>query len=139
MRISDWSSDVCSSDLILEKYGTAIAGLVLAGFFALAAPNFAAPGNLLNIAKETSFLAILSIGFTLALVTAELDLSVADVASLAAVVTGALVHTGQPVPLAIGAGLGIGLLCGLANGIAVTALRAPSLDAPLGMAPLARG
>src|SRR5690606_37313413 len=70
---------------ILEKYGTAIAGLVLVGFFALAAPNFAAPGNLLNIVKETSFLAILAIGFTLALVTAELDLSVADVASLAAV------------------------------------------------------
>ena len=60
---------------ILEKYGTAIAGLVLVGFFAIAAPNFAAPGNLLNIAKETSFLAIIAIGFTLALVTAELDLS----------------------------------------------------------------
>ena len=68
---------------ILEQYGTAIAGLVLVLFFALAAPNFAAPNNLLNIAKETSFLAIIAIGFTLALVTAELDLSVADVASLA--------------------------------------------------------
>ena len=124
---------------ILEKYGTAIAGLVLVGFFALAAPNFAAPNNLLNIAKETSFLAIIAIGFTLALVTAELDLSVADVASLAAVVTGALVHTGQPVLLAIGAGLGVGLVCGLVNGIAVTRLRVPSLIATLGMAAMARG
>ncbi|KAG1253181.1 hypothetical protein G6F65_017580 [Rhizopus arrhizus] len=124
---------------ILEKYGTAIAGLVLVGFFAIAAPNFAAPNNLLNIAKETSFLAIIAIGFTLALVTAELDLSVADVASLAAVVTGALVHTGQPVLIAIAAGLGVGLLCGLVNGIAVTRLRVPSLIATLGMAAMARG
>ena len=124
---------------ILEKYGTAIAGLVLVGFFAIAAPNFAAPNNLLNIAKETSFLAIIAIGFTLALVTAELDLSVADVASLAAVVTGALVHTGQPVVLAIAAGLGVGLLCGLVNGMAVTRLRVPSLIATLGMAAMARG
>ena len=124
---------------ILEKYGTAIAGLALVVFFAIAAPNFAAPNNLLNIAKETSFLAIIAIGFTLALVTAELDLSVADVASLAAVVTGALVHTGQPVVLAIAAGLGVGLLCGLVNGMAVTRLRVPSLIATLGMAAMARG
>lgn len=124
---------------ILEKYGTAIAGIALVCFFAIAAPNFAAPVNLLNVVKETSFLAIIAIGFTLALVTAELDLSVADVASLAAVVTGALVHTGEPVPVAIAAGLGMALACGLANGIAVTRLRVPSLIATLGMAAMARG
>ena len=124
---------------ILEKYGTAIAGLILVGFFAWAAPNFAAPTNLLNIVKDTSFLAIIALGFTLALITAELDLSVADVASLAAVVTGALVHTGQPVILAIAAGLGTGLVCGLINGFAVTRLRVPSLIATLGVAAMARG
>ena len=47
--------------------------------------------------KQTSFLAILAIGFALALITAELDLSFAEVASLAAVVAGYLVHKGDPV------------------------------------------
>ncbi|KAG1303828.1 hypothetical protein G6F62_015773 [Rhizopus arrhizus] len=92
---------------ILEKYGTAIAGLVLVGFFAIAAPNFAAPNTLLNIAKETSFLAIIAIGFTLALVTAELDLSVADVASLAAVV--ARGRGGTPARGGEGSGAGLGV------------------------------
>ncbi|OZI50965.1 ABC transporter permease [Bordetella genomosp. 4] len=124
---------------LLETYGTALAGLVLVMFFVVAAPNFAAPGNLLNILKETSFLAILALGFTLALINAELDLSIADVASLSAVVCGALIHTGQPVPWAIAAGLGAGALCGLINGLAVTRLQVPSLIATLGMAAMARG
>ena len=80
--------------LFLHTYATALAGLLLLVVFAVAAPNFASPANLINIVKETSFLAILATGFTLALMTAELDLSVADVASLAAVVTGALISGG---------------------------------------------
>lgn len=124
---------------VVERYGTALAGLALVLFFALAAPNFAAPGNLLSILKETSFLAILSLGFTLALINAELDLSVADVASLAAVVCGALIHGGQPAALAVAGGVGTGLACGLVNGLVVTRLRVPSLIATLGMAAMARG
>ena len=124
---------------VLETYGTALAGLVLVIFFVVAAPNFAALGNLLNILKETSFLAILALGFTLALINAELDLSVADVASLSAVVCGALIHAGQPVPWGIAAGLGTGALCGLINGLTVTRLQVPSLIATLGMAAMARG
>jgi ribose transport system permease protein len=123
----------------VEKYGTALAGLALAIFFVAAAPNFSAPGNLANVLKETSFLAILSMGFALALLTAELDLSVAEVASLAAVVTGALVHNNQPVLLAVAAGLGVGLAAGLTNGIAVTVLKVPSLIATLGTAAIAKG
>ncbi len=65
----------------IERYGTAMAGLALIIYFLLFAPNFASPANLLNVAKDTSFLAILAIGFALALTIAELDLSVAEIAS----------------------------------------------------------
>jgi len=124
---------------LLETYGTALAGAGLVLFFALFAPNFATSGNLLIVLKETSFLAILGIGFTLALVTGELDLSFADLTSLAAVVTGALVHGGAPVAVAVAAGLGTGLAGGLVNGAAVTLLDVPSLIATLGTAAIARG
>jgi ribose transport system permease protein len=123
----------------LETYGTALAGLALVVFFAIAAPNFAAPSNLLNVLKETSFLAVLALGFTLALINAELDLSIADVASLAAVVAGALIQGGQPALTGVAAGLAVGLACGLGNGVIVTFLRVPSLIATLGMAAIARG
>lgn len=123
----------------LETYGTAFVGLTLTLFFVAFAPSFAAPINLLNVLKETSFLAILAIGFTLALITSELDLSVAEVASLAAVVTGALIQAGQSPLLAVAAGLLVALSAGLFNGIAVTRLKVPSLIATLGTAAIAKG
>jgi ribose transport system permease protein len=123
----------------LATYGTAFAGVLIVVFFAVVSPAFATAGNFSIILKETSFLAILALGFALALMTAELDLSIAEVASLSAVITGAIIHAGQPVWIAIGAGLGAGLLCGVANGLAVTALRVPSLIATLGTAAVAKG
>ena len=71
--------------------------------------------------------------------TAELDLSFANVASLAAVVTGYLVHKGFPVPLAVASGLGVGLVGGLLNGFLVTRLKIPSFLVTLGMLLVVRG
>ncbi|WP_372620304.1 ABC transporter permease [Falsiroseomonas sp.] len=124
---------------VLTRYGTALAGVVLFLAFAATAPVFLTMDNLALILKETAFLGILAIGFTLALVTAEIDLSVAEVASLAAVVTGALVHAGTAPWLAVAAGLAVGSVCGVANGVAVTVLKVPSLIATLGVAAIAKG
>jgi ribose transport system permease protein len=124
---------------ILARYGTALAGVALFAAFALTAPVFLTADNIALILKETAFLGILAIGFTLALVTAEIDLSVAEVASLAAVVAGALVHGGTDPWIAVAAGLAVGTLCGAANGVAVTVLNVPSLIATLGVAAIAKG
>lgn len=123
----------------LATYGTAFAGIAVILFFAVAKPIFLTPANFAIILKETAFLGVLSLGFTLALVTAELDLSIAEVASLSAVVTGALIHDGFAAPIAVAAGLATGLLCGIVNGLVVTRLRVPSLIATLGMAAIAKG
>lgn len=124
---------------LLATYGTALAGVVVILVFAVANPIFITPANLAIILKETAFLGILSLGFTLALTTAELDLSVADVASLAAVVAGALIHAGAGASAAVIGGLGVGVLCGAVNGVIVTRLAVPSLIATLGMAAIAKG
>ena len=124
---------------LLSTYGTAIAGLIVLLFFAVVSPVFATPGNIALILKETSFLAILALGFAIALTAGELDLSIAEVASLSAVLCGLLVHTGYPPALAIAVGLLTGLACGLWNGFAVTVLHVPSLIATLGTAAIARG
>src|SRR5262245_40035831 len=121
----------------IERYGTALAGLALFVLFAVTAPRFLDPANLLNVLKHARVLALFSLGLTLALITAELDLSFANVASLAAVVTGYLVHKGDPVWLAVAAGLSVGVLGGLFNGLLVTRLKIPSLIATLGTAAIA--
>jgi ribose transport system permease protein len=127
------------ASLVVERYGTAIVGLALMAYFAVFAPNFASSGNLLNVMKDTSFLAILALGFALALVIAELDLSIAEVASLSAVVAGWLVQTGHHPALAAAAALFTGLLLGVLNGVGVTILKVPSLIVTLGMAAIAKG
>jgi ribose transport system permease protein len=124
---------------LIETYGTALAGLALIVFFALFAPNFTSPTNLLNVLKETSFLAILALGFALALTVAELDLSVAEVASLSAVVAGWLVHLKHPPAVAVLAALSVALALGAFNGVGVTKLRVPSLIVTLGTAAIAKG
>jgi ribose transport system permease protein len=124
---------------IVERYGTAIAGLALVAFFLVFAPNFANPVNLLNVARDTTFLAIMALGFALAFTVAELDLSVAEIASLCAVVVGWMVHGGYNPALAVTVAFALGLGLGIFNGFGVTALRVPSLIATLGTAAVARG
>lgn len=123
----------------LGRYGTALAGLAVVVFFLVAAPNFARTANLLNVLKDTSFLAILALGFALAFTVAELDLSIAEVASLAAVVCGWLVHLQFPPAVAVAAALAVGAGLGVFNGWGVTVLRVPSLIMTLGTAAMARG
>ena len=124
---------------IIERYGTAIAGLALILFFVLFAKNFATPANIINVLKDTSFLAILAIGFALALTVAELDLSIAEVASLAAVIAGALVHHQYDPVLAVLAAMAVAGVLGAFNGFGVTVLRIPSLIVTLGTAAIAKG
>lgn len=124
---------------VIGRYGTAIAGLVLVVFFLLFAPNFASTMNIINVLKDTSFLAILALGFALAFTVAELDLSIAEMASLAAVVCGWMVHSQYPPAVAFGAALAIGIVLGSLNGYGVTVLRIPSLIMTLGTAAIAKG
>jgi ribose transport system permease protein len=123
----------------VSTYGTALAAALVFCGFAVLAPNFIAATNLLNILKQVSFLAILGLGFGLALVTAELDLSFASVCSCAAVVVGGLIHHGAAPVLAIAAGLAVGLAAGVVNGLLVTRLKIPSLIATLATASIANG
>ncbi len=124
---------------LIERYGTAIAGLALIFFFVIFAPNFANPVNLLNVARDTTVLAIMALGFALAFTVAELDLSIAEIASLCAVVGGWLIHAGHSPALAVAVVLGLGLMLGVFNGFGVTVLRVPSLIVTLGTAAIARG
>ena len=124
---------------LVRVWGTVLAFLAIVAVFALSAPNFLNPINLLNIVKQASYLGLLAIGFTVALVAGELDLSVGQVATLASIVCAALLFGGHAVPLAVLAGLAAAGLFGVANGLAVTRFRIPSLIATLATGIIASG
>jgi ribose transport system permease protein len=123
----------------ISKYGTALGGLGVFIFFALWAENFLNGPNLLTVLKQISYLTILAVGFSFALTTSELDLSFANLCSMATVITGGLIYYRYPIWLAILCGILTGGMGGLINGLVVTRLKVPSLIATLGMASIANG
>jgi len=123
----------------IARFGTLAGGIIVFAGFSIASENFLTLANQLTILRQVSFLLILALGFTFALITSELDLSFANVASLCGVITGGLIHFGHSPLLAIGAGLVAGIMFGALNGVLVTQLKIPSLIATLATASVARG
>src|SRR6202040_1560566 len=60
--------------------------LCLVVFFSIASPAFATLGNLENILQQVSVTAIIAVGLTFVILTAEIDLSVGSVANATAIV-----------------------------------------------------
>ena len=112
-------------------------GLVVA-LWALT-PHFLTISNLLNIAEQATIIAIIAVGMTFVIITGGIDLSVGSVLAFAGVVMATALHQGVPLPAALLVGLGIGLLCGLVNGLLITIGRLPPFIATLGMMSVARG
>jgi ribose transport system permease protein len=95
--------------------------------------------NLDNLIRQVAVFAILSVGQLFVILTAGIDLSVGSVLGLSGGVTALLLTSGASIPVAILAGLGVGLAVGLINGLLVSRLKLPPFIATLGMLGVARG
>lgn len=96
--------------------------------FALHEPIVASPGNLWNIALQTCYLAVFTLGQVIVLITAGLDLSIGLTVSYVSVVAALAMVQFVDTPLLavcvfILVGMGIGLLVGLFNGFFVSLIR----------------
>ena len=96
--------------------------------------------NLQNIAQRSVALGLVAVGQTLVVLTGSLDLSVAYVVSVSAMV-GSVTMDGDParIPAGIAAALGAGAVAGLANGLVITKLKVNPFIATLGVALILRG
>ncbi|EUB99414.1 ABC-type transporter, integral membrane subunit [Rhizobium sp. CF080] len=99
--------------------GTLIGLVIIVAFFATLVPGFLSERNLINILQQSSINACLALGMTLVIISGGIDLSVGPTAAISAVMTATLLVSGIPVPLAILAGLGVGVVCGFINGVLV--------------------
>jgi ribose transport system permease protein len=96
--------------------------VVLSAFGAIS-PRFLAGDNLLNILVQTSATGIVAVGMTFVLLTAGVDLSVGAIMFVGAAVAGKLLLAGHPLPVALAAMLGLGVLFGAINALFITSLR----------------
>src|SRR5436190_22686520 len=100
----------------------------------LITPNFASPTFLTQQLRLASFLGIVAAGQMAVILTGNIDLSVPWTITLSAVLATSIA-AGQNDRLIFGAaaGIGVGMLVGLVNGIGVAYLRIPSMVLTLGV------
>lgn len=114
--------------------------LLICLVFALGSNEFLTASNLLNVALQTSIIAIVAIGMTFVILTAGIDLSVGSLMALCgAVAAGIAVRQGMDTYLSISIALGVGLILGAVNGLMIVRGGIPPFVATLSMLAIARG
>lgn len=119
-------------------------GVVLALVAVFIAANFASPhflnvDNLAGILQDITFLGLIAVGVSFALIAGEIDISVGSTYGLVSVITALAIHDGVSLPLAVVLGLVSGLAAGLVNGLATVALRVPAVIVTLATLGIYRG
>jgi ribose/xylose/arabinose/galactoside ABC-type transport system permease subunit len=107
--------------------------------------------NLIQLAKDTSFVAIMAVGATFVIISGGIDLSVGSIYAFASVLGALVFHAcgpvgshanvspGLSVPLGILTCVGAATLCGLLNGGMIVALRVHPFIITLGTMAIFRG
>lgn len=102
-------------------------------------PSFLSANNFFNVIRQITVAGIIGCGMTFVILTGGIDLSVGSILGLASVLSaGTLAATGSTL-LAILVAVGVGLICGMVNGILVARYEIPPFIATLGMMTLLRG
>lgn len=127
------------SALLLDKYRVLLVFLLLIVVASFISDAFFTVPNLLNVLRQVSIVAIISVGMTLVILTAGIDLSVGSVLAFTGAVVAGVISAGVSWPLAILITLVVGTLMGAANGLIVAKGKVPAFIATLAVMVIARG
>jgi len=125
--------------IFFEKYATLFGYIVLFIVFVILSKTFILPTNLLNILRQISMLAIISVGLTYVLIVGEFDLSIGLVSGLLGVLCVGLLGAGFPISLAVFLIILLGLGIGALNGFLVVYVGIPAFIGTLAMGSIAFG
>src|SRR3954454_3070449 len=125
----------------IEAGALPVAWLAVFGVFAVLLPDtFLSQASVSNILGSQAVPLVLTLSLVLPLVCGDYDMSVASVATLAAMVIAMLnVQQAWPIPAAIAAGLAVALFCGLVNGAVIVFFGVDSLIVTLGTGTVIQG
>jgi len=107
--------------------------------------TFATPANLIGVARQISFEALIAFGMTLIIITGGIDLSVGSLVALTGVIAAMVMNATLDAPPAIcislgmAAGCGVGALSGTLSGLVVTRFAVPPFIVTLAAMLIARG
>ncbi len=122
----------------LLAFASLIALIVI--FSVLKPDAFFTSDNIIGILQSTTVIGVLAIASTFIIITSGIDLSVGVLMTFCAVTAGVLmVNLGLPLWVGVPGAIGVGALCGMVSGLAITKLRVPPFIATLGMMMLLKG
>lgn len=126
---------------LLRGAGGPILGLIFVAvvFGVLVGTRFFFPANLELIARQTAIVAAAALGMTVIIISGGIDLSVGSVVALTTVVIALLLGRGWSPLAAAAAGVIAAAICGVINGVLITALRVVPFIVTLGTMILVRG
>jgi len=124
----------------LQKYGVIISFVVICVGISIISPHFLTLTNLLIVVKQITINAMLAFGVTYVIVSGGIDLSMGSVVAVSGVVAALFAQPdGYPLVVALSAGVSVGLIIGLFNGLVVTYGKVPSFIVTLGTMTIGRG
>lgn len=117
----------------IREYGMFIALLAIIVVFTFTTKGlFMSPRNIVNLANQTGYVAVLAVGMTLVIIVQHIDLSVGSLAGfLGAVAAIGMTQWNLPVPAAILVVLVLGIFAGLLAGFLVAQMKIPAFVATL--------
>lgn len=124
---------------IWNSYGMLLIFFVIFIASCIFIPNFATAINMKGLGLAISMSGMVACGMLFCLAAGEIDLSVASVIACAGVVTAVVLNQTQNIFFGVSAGLGLGALIGLINGLVIAKLKINSLITTLATMQIARG
>jgi ribose transport system permease protein len=123
-----------------DKYIVYIGFIIVCVAFSIALRDkgFLSFGNIMNILRQTTMISIAAVGMTYVISAGMIDLSTGSVVALAALVTAKILAVSY-LPVAVLAGLCVGLFCGLINGLITAYVRIPPFLVTLGTSTIFAG
>lgn len=124
---------------IFKRLASLMSLIGMAVILTFLSPYFLTVENIFAIGLQMAVIAIMAIGEMMIIIAAGIDLSVGSVLALAGIICTKLMVMGVSLWLSILAGVAVGTVCGLLNGIMIAKGRIPPFIATLGMMGIARG
>jgi rhamnose transport system permease protein len=127
--------------LRFRELGIVLALVIVVGATTIDNHRFLSLTNVQQILSGAAIIALLAIGETIVVITRNVDLSIGSVLGISAYATGVLYvhHPHVSLVVVFLLAIGIGVACGVVNGLVVTVARVPSLVVTLGTLYIIRG
>lgn len=123
----------------IRQAGVFLSLVAICIFFACMSKFFLTQRNLISILLQGSIGIVVALGMTTVIITGGIDLSVGPMVALAGVIMGTQLKAGMNPAAAVLVSVGVGLCCGLMNGILITLFRLQAFLVTLGMLSIFRG